>query len=114
VKFQDEVEKPAAAAAAAPSLTLDPFFLIEEEASRVRVQRVQVALEFLQPEILKEFDPQAPSLRELIYDFLATKDEAQPSRETKEQERVLAGLINHWLGKEAVSTVKLDHSLLLR
>jgi hypothetical protein len=111
VKIRDEVEKPAAAA---PSLTLDPFFLIEEEASRVRVRRVQVALEFLQPELLKGFDPQAPRLRELVYDFLVTKEEAHPGRETKEQEKLLAGLVNRWLGQEAVSAVKLDYSLLLR
>ncbi|MBI4797105.1 MAG: hypothetical protein HY790_14920 [Deltaproteobacteria bacterium] len=116
VKIQEEVEKPvaAAAAAAAPSLALDPFFLIEEEASRVRVRRVQVALEFLQPEMLKGFDPQAPRLRELVYDFLVTKEEAHPTRETKEQEKLLAGLVNRWLGQEAVSAVKLDYSLLLR
>jgi hypothetical protein len=32
----------------------------------------------------------------------------------KEQEKFLAGLVNHWLGQEAVSAVKLDQSLLLR
>ena len=116
VKFQEEAEKPALAPApaAAPALTLAPFFLIEEEASRVRVRRVQVALEFLQPEMVNGFDPQAPRLRELVYDFLAGKDQARPDREMKEQEKFLAGLVNHWLGQEAVSAVKLDQSLLLR
>ena len=111
VKIQEEVEKPAAAA---PSLTLDPFFLIEEDTSRVRVRRVQVALEFLQPEMLKGFDPQASRLRELVYDFLAAKEQAYPAREMQEQERLLAGLVNRYLGQDAVSAVKLDHSLLLR
>lgn len=111
VKIQEEVEKPAAAA---PSLTLDPFFLIEEEASRVRVRRVQVVLEFLQPEMLKEFDPRAPRLREMVYDFLAAKEQEHSGREVKEQEKLLAGLVNRCLGQEAVSSVKLDQSLLLR
>jgi hypothetical protein len=111
VKIQEEVEKTAASAS---SLTLDPFFLIEEDASRVRVRRVQVVLEFLQPEMLKEFDPQAPRLRELVYDFLAAKDQEHPDRGLKEQEKLLAGLVNRCLGQEAVSAVKLDQSLLLR
>ena len=115
VKIQEELQKPVAAAAAtaAPSLTLDPFFLIEEDASRVRVRRVQVALEFLQPEMLKGFDPQAPRLRELVYDFLVSKEQTNPAREMKEQEKVLAGLVNSCLGQEAVSAVKLDQSFLL-
>jgi hypothetical protein len=110
-KIQEKMEQPAASV---PSITLDPFFLIEEEASRVRVRRVQVALEFLQPEMLKEFDPRDPRLRELIYDFLAAKDQEHPSREVKEQEKLLAGLVNRCLGQESVSSVRLDQSLLLR
>lgn len=109
-KIQEKIEKPAAPASA---ITLDPFFLIEEEASRVQVQRVQVSLEFLQPEMLKKFDPRAPGLRELVYDFLAAKEQAHPGRGKKEQEKVLAGLVNRYLGQEAVNAVKVDQSFLL-
>jgi len=109
-KFREKVEKPGEPATA---ITLDPFFLIVEEASRVQVQRVLVALEFLQPEQLKKFDPQAPGLRELVYDFLVAKESGQPAREKKEQEKLLAGLLNRYLGQEAVNAVKVDQSFLL-
>lgn len=109
-KFREKVEKPGETATA---ITLDPFFLIVEEASRVQVQRVLVALEFLQPEQLKKFDPQAPGLRELVYDFLVAKESGQPAREKKEREKLLAGLLNSYLGQEAVNAVKVDQSFLL-
>jgi hypothetical protein len=110
VKIQENLEKPATAAS---SFTLDPFFLIEEEASRVRVRRVQVVLEFLQPDILPKFDPRSPGLRELVYDFLVGKEQGYPGRERKEQEKLLTGLVNRYLGQEAVSAVKVDQSFLL-
>ena len=110
VKIQEKVEKPATPA---PAVTLDPFFLILEEGSRVRVRRVQVALEFLQPEMLPKFDPQSPVLREVVYDFLVAKEQELSGREEKEQEKVLAGLVNRYLGQEAVSAVKVDQSFLL-
>ncbi|RJR41947.1 MAG: hypothetical protein C4567_08305 [Deltaproteobacteria bacterium] len=109
-KIREKVEKPAEPATA---ITLDPFFLIVEDASRVQVQRVLVALEFLQPDLLKKFDPQAPGLRELVYDFLVAKEPGRPARERKEQEQLLAGLLNRYLGQEAVNAVKVDQSFLL-
>jgi hypothetical protein len=109
-KFREKVETPAESATA---ITLDPFFLIVDDASRMQVQRVLVALEFLLPEQLKKFDPQAPGLRELVYDFLAAKEPGLPARERKEQEKLLAGLLNRYLGQEAVNAVKVDQSFLL-
>jgi hypothetical protein len=95
------------------SLTLDPFFLIEEDTHRVRVRRVGVALEFSQPEMLKKIDPQTPGLRELVYDFLSAKERDYSGLETEEQQNILAGLINRCLGQEAVTAVKVDQSILL-
>ena len=110
VKIQ---EKAAPSPPPASSLRLDPFFLIQEEPTRVRVLRVQVALEFGQPEILPKLDPQAPALRELVYDFLVAKEQADLGRDPKGQEKVLAALVNRYLGQEAVSAVKVDQSFLL-
>jgi hypothetical protein len=110
VKFQENLEKPVTAPL---TFSLDPFYLIEGETSRVQVRRVQVALEFRQPEMLQKFDPQAPGLREVVYDFLVVKDQAHPGREKKEQEQVLANLVNRYLGQEAVSAVKVDQNFLL-
>ena len=110
VKIQDTIKKPLTPA---PAVTLDPFFLILEEGSRVRVRRVQVSLEFLQPEMLPKFDPQSPVLREMVYDFLLDKEQANSGREKKEQEQVLTQLVNRCLGQEAVSAVKVDQSFLL-
>ncbi len=109
-KFREKVEKPGEPATA---VTLDPFFLIVEDASKVQVQRVLVALEILQPDLLKKFDPQAPGLRELVYDFLVAKEPGHPAREKQEQEKLLAGLLNRYLGQEAVNAVKVDQSFLL-
>jgi hypothetical protein len=109
-KIQEKMAPPAAAPS---SLILDPFFLIQEEASRVQVLRVQVALELVQPEMRQNFDPQAPGLREVVYDFLASKEQADPGRDRKQQDKVLAGLVNRYLGQEAVSAVKVDQSFLL-
>lgn len=109
-KIPEKIEQPTAPA---PAVSLEPFFLIMEEGSRVRVRRVQVALEFSQPEILLNFDPQAPALREIVYDSLMAKDQAHSGREKKEQEKVLTQLINRYLGREAVSAVKVDQSFLL-
>lgn len=95
------------------SLPLDPFYLIEEETSRVRVRRVALALEFSQPEMMELLDPQAPSLRELVYDFLITKEHDYPGLEKKGQQKVLAGLVNRYLGQEAVTAIKVDQSYLL-
>lgn len=109
-KIQDKFEKPAPAT---PAVTLAPFFLIMEEGSRVRVRRVQVALEFLQPETLQQFDPQSPGLRGVVYDFLVDQEQAYSGREKKEPGKVLAGLVNRYLGQETVSAVKVDQSFLL-
>lgn len=109
VKMPLKIEKPAPSPAV---VTLDPFFLILQEASRVRVRRIQVALEFLQPDFLKNFDPQAPRFRELVYDFLAG-EQGQPAAGGKERDNILAGLVNRYLGQEAVSAVKVDQTFLL-
>jgi hypothetical protein len=95
------------------SLSLDPFYLIEEKASRVRVRRVALALEFSQPEMMKLLDPQAPSLREVVYDFLISKEHEYPDLEKKGGQKLLAGLLNRYLGQEAVTAVKVDQSYLL-
>ncbi|MFZ5450957.1 MAG: hypothetical protein ACOZF2_03645 [Thermodesulfobacteriota bacterium] len=110
VKIQEETAKPSTPA---PPVTLDPFFLIIEEGPRVRVQRIQVAWEILQPELLPKFDPQSPVLREMVYDFLVAKGQVLSDREKKEREKLLAGLVNRYLGQEAVSAVKVDQSFLL-
>ena len=110
VKFPEKVEKPVEEK---QSVTLDPFFLIEEEASRVRVRRFDLALEFSSPELLQQLDPRAPQLRELVYDFLVAKDRAHPGLEKKEQQQALAGLVNRYLGQEAVTAVKVDQMVLL-
>jgi len=110
VKIQEEIEKPRVEV---QSLTLAPFFLIEEEASQVRVRRVDLALEFSQPEMMKQVDPQATRLRELVYDFLVAKEHNYPGLEKKEQQQVLAGIVNRYLGQEAVTAVKVDQSILL-
>lgn len=94
------------------SLPLDPFYLIEEEGPRVRVLRVALALEFAQPEMKGVFDPQAPRLREIVYDFLASK-EHDPGLAGKGEQKILAGLVNRYLGQEAVTAVKVDQSYLL-
>jgi len=109
-KILEKDEKPATDV---HSLTLDPFFLIEEEAHRIRVRRVAVAMEFSQGEMMKQFDPQTPRLRELVYDFLVAKERNYLGLETKEQQKVLAGLVNRYLGQEAVTAVKVDQSILL-
>jgi hypothetical protein len=95
------------------SLSLDPFYLMEEDASRVRVRRVALALEFSQPEMMKLLDPQAPSLREVVYDFLINKKHDYPDLEKKGEQKLLAGLVNRYLGQEAVTAVKVDQSYLL-
>ncbi|MHB8067005.1 MAG: flagellar basal body-associated FliL family protein [Desulfobaccales bacterium] len=94
------------------SLPLDPFYLIEEDGPRVRVLRVALALEFAQPEMKGILDPQAPRLREIVYDFLANK-EHDPGLEGKGKQEILAGLVNRYLGQEAVTAVKVDQSYLL-
>ena len=95
------------------SLSLDPFYLLEEEASRVRVRRVALALEFARPEMMGLLDPQAPNLRELVYDFLLDKEHNYPGLEKKREQKVLAGLVNRYLGQEAVTAIKVDQSYLL-
>lgn len=94
------------------SLPLDPFYLIEEEGPRVRVLRVALALEFAQPEVKGVVDPQAPRLREIVYDFLVSK-EHDPGLEGNGEQKILAGLVNRYLGQEAVTAVKVDQSYLL-
>ncbi|MDD2902643.1 MAG: hypothetical protein PHU44_09455 [Syntrophales bacterium] len=110
VKIQDNFAEPKTPV---PTVALDPFFVIREEGARVRVRRVQVALEFLQPDMLPKFDPQSPALREKVYDFLLAEEQAVSGREKKEQEKILAQLVNRYLGQEAVSAVKVDQSFLL-
>lgn len=95
------------------SLPLDPFYVIEAEGPRVRVRRVALALKFSQPEMVGLVDPQAPRLREIVYDFLLGKDHDCPGLENKGEQKVLAGLVNRYLGQEAVTTVKVDQSYLL-
>jgi len=94
------------------SLPLDPFYLIEEEGPRVRVLRVALALEFAQAELTKVLDPQAPRLREIVYDFLVS-EEHDPGLAGKGEQKILAGLVNRYLGQEAVTAVKVDQSYLL-
>lgn len=95
------------------SLSLAPFYLIEEEGSRGRVRRVTLALEFTQPEIMRLLDPQAPRLREIVYDFLVQQEHDYPGLEKKGEQKILAGLVNRYLGQEAVAAVKVDQSYLL-
>ncbi len=102
------VEKPRAD----NTLPLDPFYLIEEEGPRVRVLRVALALEFAQPELKRVIDPQAPRLREIVYDFLVSK-EHDPGLAEQGGRKILAGLVNRYLGQEAVTAVKVDQSYLL-
>ena len=94
------------------ALPLDPFYLVEEEGPRVRVLRVALALEFAQPELKRIIDPQAPRLREIVYDFLVSKGH-DPGLAEKADQQVLAGLVNRYLGQEAVTAVKVDQSYLL-
>lgn len=96
-----------------PSLTMEPFYLIEETASSVRVRQVTLALEFSRPEMMKQVDPLAPRLRELVYDFLVAKEHDYPDLEKKEQQKALTGLVNRYLGQEALTAVKVDQSFLL-
>jgi len=100
-------------AAAENSLSLAPFYLIEEQGSRVRVRRVTLALEFSQPEMASLLDPQAPRLREIVYNFLVDKTPDYPGLEKKGEQNILAGLLNRYLGQEAVTAVKVDQSYLL-
>jgi len=95
------------------SVALDPFYLIEDEASRVRVRRVDLALEFAQPELVKQADLQASRLRGALYDFLVAQERDHPGLGKKEQEKVLAGIVNRCLGQDAVTAVKVDQSILL-
>jgi hypothetical protein len=94
-------------------LSLDPFFLIEADGSRARVRRVTLTLELAQPEIQGLLDPQAPRLREICYDFLLNKEHDNPGLEEKGGPKILAGLVNRYLGQEAVTAVKVDQSYLL-
>jgi len=41
------------------------------------------------------------------------EEQAVSGREKKEQEKILAQLVNRYLGQEAVSAVKVDQSFLL-
>ena len=100
-------------AAVKHSLALDPFYLIEEEASRVRVRRIELALEFAQPELMKQVDPQASRLREQVYDFLISKERNFSGLAKTEQEKALAAIVNRCLGQEAVAAVKVDQNILL-
>jgi hypothetical protein len=95
------------------SLPLAPFYLLEEEGSRVRVRRITLALEFAQPEIMGLLDTQAPRLREILYDFLVGHEHDYPGLEKMGEQKILAGLVNRYLGQEAVTAVKLDQSYLL-
>ena len=110
VKIRDEAAKPQTPAS---TVALDPFFVIREEGTRVRVRRVQVAVEFSEADMLSKFDPQSPALREKVYDFLLAEEQALSGREKKEEEKILAQLVNRYLGQEAVSAVKVDQSFLL-
>jgi|GEM_PF-4333089 hypothetical protein len=94
-------------------LSLAPFYLIEEEGSRGRVRRVTLDLEFAQPEVVRLLDPQAPRLREIVYDFLAIHELDCPGQDKKGDQKILAGLVNRYLGQEAVTAVKVDQSYLL-
>jgi hypothetical protein len=93
------------------SLTLEPFYILLEDAARVRVQRLDVTL-ILNGWYRQSVEVTSPRLREKVYDFF-TSSKAGNSPESPERQRALVELVNRYLGQEAVAAVKVDRSTLL-